>query len=306
MVATNIDGKLVARQILEGARIQVGKFPKRPGLALIWIGKATRLIQKKKQELVEANLVCFSYHLKESATQEELLQLISKLNTKTEVHGIQVQLPLPRNFNEQVVIESIVPEKDVDGMSPRNVALLSQSNLHINNKKVNWRRLDEVPFCVPTTPQGCIELLNAYEVVIKGANAVVVGRSNLLGLPVAHLLRHLDATVTVVHSKTVNPASIIRKADILITAAGKANLVKGSWLKPNCTVIDCGMNLVPDAYAKKGFVLVGDVDHDGARQVCKQINPVGEIEHMTVAMLVCNTVNCYKRQHRAAMLRASF
>lgn len=314
MVATNMDGKLVARQILEGAKTQVSKFSKPPGLALVWIHNAhgedssiTRTIQTKQQEFVQANLVCYSHCLEETTTtQQDLLTLISKLNANSEIHGIQVQLPLPRKFNEQVIVESILPEKDVDGMSPRNVALLSQSNLYVNNTKVNWERLDEVPFCLPTMPQGCMELLHAYKVGIRGANAVVVGRSDLMGLPVAHLLRHLDATVTIVHSKTVNPAAIIRKADILITAAGKANFVKGNWLKPNCTVVDCGMNSVPDTYAKKGFVLVGDVHHDSARQVCKQINPVGELEHMTVAMLVRNTVNCYKRQHRAAMLRASF
>lgn len=298
MVATNIDGKIVADLIIE--KIKAQNFSQPPGLALIWCGKATHLIQRKKEALVEANLVCFSYDFDTKATQEEILKKVSQLNKQKDVHGIQIQLPLPRHLNEQIIVESIIPEKDVDGMHPRNVALLSQMN-----KSLDWKHLDRVPFHIPTTPQGCIELLDAFEVRIKGKNAVVVGRSDLMGVPVAQLLQHRDATVTIVHSKTVDPAAIVRKADIVVAAAGKANVIKEDWLKPGSVVLDAGLNHVPDSYAKKGYVLVGDVDHDGARRVCSQINPVGGLEYMTVAMLVRNTVNSYKRQQKAN-LRASF
>jgi 5,10-methylene-tetrahydrofolate dehydrogenase/methenyl tetrahydrofolate cyclohydrolase len=190
------------------------------------------------------------------------------------------------------VIEAVHPSKDVDGLHPRNSASLCSTGTHVGAEKIDWKDMSSVPFHIPCTPQGCIELLDRTGTELQGKNAVVVGRSNLVGLPVAMLLMHRDATVTIVHSKTVDAANVVNKADVVIAAVGRAEMVKQEWIKEGAVVIDVGINSVDDANAKRGYRLVGDVDYDAVKTVAGKITPVpGGVGPMTIAMLLRNTVN---------------
>lgn len=203
-------------------------------------------------------------------------------NADPRVHGILVQLPLPAHIDERTVLDAITLEKDVDGFHPANIGALAM------------RGRD--PLYVSCTPKGCIELLERSGVKIAGARAVVVGRSNIVGLPAACLLMKKDATVTIVHSRTRDAADIVRQADIVIAAAGSAEMVKGDWIKPGAAVIDVGTNPVPDATKKRGYRLVGDVAFDEAVGVAGAITPVpGGVGPMTITMLLSNTVEGAKR-----------
>ena len=195
----------------------------------------------KKKACTEVGIASFGYDYDESVTQKELLAKIAELNARKDVHGILVQLPLPAHLDEQVVLDSVHPEKDVDGLHPENVAKLALQGTH-GNKAGYWKSLSNIPFSVPCTPLGCLELLDRSGVEIEGKNAVIIGRSNLVGLPVSFLLLHRNATVTIVHSRTKNIEEEVARGDIVIAAVGKANLVKSSWLKEGAVVIDVGIN----------------------------------------------------------------
>ena len=199
--------------------------------------------------------------LPETATEEEIIKVIQDLNARSDIHGILVQLPLPAHVNEGNVLSKILVEKDVDGFSAANIGNLAL-------------RGGYPPLAVPCTPAGCIVLLQRSGVDLKGKHAVVLGRSNIVGMPVALLLLSCDCTVTIAHSKTKHLEKVIREADVLIAAVGKPEMVRGSWLKPGCVVIDVGINAVDDPTSKKGYKLVGDVCFEEAVQVASLITPV--------------------------------
>ena len=225
-----------------------------------------------------------SEHLPADATQEQVEELVKHLNADPKVNGILVQLPMPSHIDEERVLSLINIEKDVDGFSPLNIGRLAQKGRE--------------PLFVPCTPYGCIYLLEQAGVKIEGANAVVLGRSNIVGMPAALLLVGKNATVTVCHSRTKDIAAVVRQADILIAAIGKTEFVRGDWIKPGAAIIDVGINSVPDATKKSGHRLVGDVNFNEAKEVAGFITPVpGGVGPMTIAMLMQNTLRASQIQN---------
>eukprot|EP00245_Coleochaete_scutata_P000619 TRINITY_DN10720_c0_g1_i1.p1 TRINITY_DN10720_c0_g1~~TRINITY_DN10720_c0_g1_i1.p1 ORF type:complete len:317 (+),score=72.72 TRINITY_DN10720_c0_g1_i1:65-952(+) len=284
-----IDGKAIATAIQAEIAQEVAdlkaKHDKVPGLAVVIVGErkdSQTYVRMKKKACADVGITSFGKDLPADVTEEDLLKVVEEFNNDPSVHGILVQLPLPSHINETKVLDAVSIEKDVDGFHPLNLGNLAMKG--------------RTPLFVPCTPQGCIELLVRSGVEIKGKNAVVVGRSNIVGMPAALLLLERDATVSVVHSRTQDPAALIRQADILIAAAGRAQMVKGDWIKPGAVVIDVGTNAVDDATKKAGYRLVGDVDFDEAKKVASQITPVpGGVGPMTIAMLLRNTLESAKR-----------
>lgn len=303
MSATDIDGKAIAQIVRNEVKeevLELQKAGKNPGLAVILVGSrrdSQTYVRMKKKACDECHITSFGFDYPDTVSQEELMAKVSELNDDPTVHGILVQLPLPSHIDENAVLASLNPLKDVDGLHPLNAASLCSTATHVGTEKLDWAGgFAKVPFHVACTPQGCIELLDRVGVDMKGKNAAVIGRSNLVGLPVAMLLMHRDATVTIVHSKTKDPASVVRNADIVVAAVGRAEMVNADWLKPGCVVIDVGINSVDDATAKRGYRLVGDVDYKAAKEVASQITPVpGGVGPMTIAMLLRNTLNACKR-----------
>ena len=316
MTAEKIDGKAIAADIRAELKQEVDTMvaagKQAPGLAVILVGSrrdSQTYVNMKKKACAQVGIASFGYDYDVSVAQEELLAKIHELNQRNDVHGILVQLPLPAHIDETTVVSSVLPVKDVDGLHPENVAKLASQGTH-ENKRGYWERLCDLPFSAPCTPLGCMELLDRSGVEIQGKKAVVIGRSNLVGLPVSFLLLHRNATVTVVHSQTKNIEEEVSRADIVIAAVGRANIVKGSWLKEGAVVIDVGINsidLPPEEVVegKKPYKLVGDVDYEAAKEKCSKLTPVpGGVGPMTIAMLLRNTVNSCKRAsgHVVSML----
>jgi len=290
MTAQIIDGKLIAQQVRDNVAAEVAKRtaagkPK-PTLATVLVGErvdSATYVRSKGKACEELGMNSVSRHLPEDISQEELEKVITELNTDKTVNGILVQLPLPSHLNEERVLQLISIEKDVDGFSPLNIGRLAQKGRE--------------PLFVPCTPYGCIYLLEQAGVKIEGANAVVLGRSNIVGMPAALLLIGKNATVTVCHSRTKDLPGVVRQADILIAAIGKMEMVRGDWIKPGAAVIDVGINSKPDATKKSGYRLVGDVNYDEAKEVAGFITPVpGGVGPMTIAMLMNNTLRAAKIQ----------
>ncbi|XP_038684036.1 bifunctional protein FolD 2 [Tripterygium wilfordii] len=283
--ATIIDGKAIAQvirsEIADEIRQLSQKYGKVPGLAVVIVGNrkdSQSYVRMKRNACAEVGIKSFDEDLPEQVSEAELLNKIHELNANPDVHGILVQLPLPAHINEEKILSEISLEKDVDGFHPLNIGKLSMKGRE--------------PLFVPCTPKGCLELLSRSGISIKGKKAVVVGRSNIVGLPVAMLLLHANATVTIVHSCSQDPEQTIREADIVIAAAGQAMMIKGSWIKPGAAVIDVGTNAVDDKSKKSGYRLVGDVDFDEVCKVAGWITPVpGGVGPMTVAMLLRNTLD---------------
>ncbi|MCB9140069.1 MAG: bifunctional methylenetetrahydrofolate dehydrogenase/methenyltetrahydrofolate cyclohydrolase FolD [Caldilineaceae bacterium] len=294
MTAEIIDGKAIAATIRQEIAQEVVEMREKagrvPGLATVLVGErpdSATYVRMKKRACAEVGIDSFSYDLPADISQADLLVLVQELNDNPAVDGILVQLPLPDHIDEEVILSAISLEKDVDGFHPLNIGRLSMKGRD--------------PLFVPCTPKGCIELLDRTGVTIEGKNAVVLGRSNIVGLPVAMLLLHRNATLTICHSRTQNIPGVIRQADILIAAVGRAEMVKGDWIKPGAVVIDVGVNAVDDASKKKGYRLVGDVDFDEAREVAGAITPVpGGVGPMTIAMLLRNTMDGAKRTENIA------
>jgi len=290
MSAQRIDGKEIARQIREEVaaevqnRLRQGK--PRPGLATVLVGDrvdSAAYVASKQKACEELGMVSYHRHLPAEISQESLEAEIRALNANPAVNGILVQLPLPAHLNEERVLSLINIEKDVDGFSPLNIGRLAQKGRE--------------PLFVPCTPYGCIVLLERSGVKIEGAHAVVLGRSNIVGLPAALLLIGKNATVTVCHSRTQNLPEIVRQADILIAAIGKAEMVRGDWIKPGAAVIDVGINSRPDPSKKSGYRLVGDVNFAEAEQTAGFITPVpGGVGPMTIAMLMKNALRAAQLQ----------
>lgn len=290
MTAQLIDGKAIAQQVREqvaaevARRLAAGK-PK-PTLATVLVGDrvdSATYVRSKGKACEELGMGSISHHLPADVSQEELEKLIKSLNRSKKVSGILVQLPLPAHLDEERVLNLISIEKDVDGFSPLNIGRLAQKGRE--------------PLFVPCTPYGCIYLLEQAGVKIEGSNAVVLGRSNIVGMPAALLLIGKNATVTVCHSRTRDLPNMVRQADILIAAIGKAEFVRGDWIKPGAAVIDVGINSKPDASKKSGYRLVGDVHFDEAKEVAGWITPVpGGVGPMTIAMLMKNTLRAAEIQ----------
>jgi 5,10-methylene-tetrahydrofolate dehydrogenase/methenyl tetrahydrofolate cyclohydrolase len=278
-MATVIDGNEIAAQIRSELKITVDEMQANlgvvPGLAVILVGArrdSATYVRMKKKACTEIGIASFPTDFPAETTQAELIAKIDELNANPLVHGILVQLPLPGHFDEQFILERITPSKDVDGLHPLNVAHLANTKTHAPGKSA-WS-FDSIGFHVSCTPQGCIELLDRSGVKIEGKNAVVLGRSNIVGIPVALLLMQRNATVTIAHSRTADIEATVRGADIVVAAVGRAEMVKKEWIKPGAVVIDVGINSVDDASKKAGYRLVGDVDYEGCKEVASQITPV--------------------------------
>ena len=299
MTAKDIDGTNIAKTIRQELKNEIESLTLKPGLAVILVGErrdSQTYVNMKKKACAECGIASFGYDFPATASQQEIIDCIVSLNQNPHVHGILVQLPLPSHMHEHTVLESIAPEKDVDGLHSRNVAALASTATHAGSTALDWKDLKTIPFALPCTPQGCIELLDRSGVSLEGKRAVVLGRSNLVGIPVALLLMHRNATVTIVHSRTQNTPAVVSEADIVVAAVGKANLVKKEWLKVGAVVIDVGINSVDCPTAKRGYKLVGDVDYQDCQSVASQITPVpGGVGPMTIAMLLRNTVQSCKR-----------
>jgi 5,10-methylene-tetrahydrofolate dehydrogenase/methenyl tetrahydrofolate cyclohydrolase len=289
MTAQIIDGKAIAATIrgeiaaeVEAMKAQYGKVP---GLATVLVGErkdSQTYVRMKKKACAEVGITSFGNDLPADVSQEELLKVVRDLNANPDVHGILVQLPLPDHIDDEEVLGAVDLEKDVDGFHPINIGRLSM------------KRRD--PLFVPCTPKGCIELLDRMGIEIEGKRAVVLGRSNIVGLPVAMLLLHRNATLTICHSRTKDLPGVVREADILIAAVGRAEMVRGDWVKPGVAVIDVGINAVDDPTRERGYRLVGDVAFDEVKEVAGAITPVpGGVGPMTIAMLLRNTTDSAKR-----------
>ena len=281
-----IDGKATAVAIQEELKEEVGRLQTEqgilPGLAVILVGDrvdSATYVRSKKKTAAVIGIHSVDVNLPDTATQEDLLNEVQKLNADPQVHGILVQLPLPPHIDEPTILKAIAVEKDADGFSALNIG-----NLCL--------RGGEPPLAVPCTPAGCIELLQRYDVEISGKDCVVLGRSNIVGMPVAALLQSCNGTVTVCHSRTQNMEAKIKQADILVAAIGKTEFVRGEWLKPGVVIIDVGINSKPDDTKKRGYRLVGDVHYEECAAVASAITPVpGGVGPMTIIMLMKNTIN---------------
>lgn len=239
----------------------------------------------------EANITCKLVKLPEEITQTELLSTLYDYNNDPSVHGILVQLPLPKHIDEPTITAAVAESKDVDGFGAINIGELAKRG--------------GKPLFTPCTPKGVMVLLEQAGVEIAGKNAVVLGRSDIVGSPVSYLLKNADATVTVCHSRTQNLPEILKQADIVVAAIGKAQFVKGEWLKPGAVVIDVGTNFIEDATKKSGQRLVGDVDYESAVQVASKITPVpGGVGPMTIAMLLENVVGSATRAYEEVSKRS--
>jgi len=289
MSATIIDGKAYAaslRSRIAGAVADLGRQGIRPGLAVVLVGEdpASQIYVRSKAKLtVEAGMASFEHVLPASTSEAELLALVARLNADPAVDGILVQLPLPKQIDAQKVIEAIDPAKDVDGFHPVNAG----------------RLMTGVPGFVSCTPLGCLLLIRSVRPDLAGLDAVVIGRSNIVGKPMAQLLLSQSCTVTVAHSRTRDLPEVCRRADILVAAVGRPEMVRGDWVKPGAIVIDVGINRVPNPAAGEGKArVVGDVAYEEAARVASAITPVpGGVGPMTIACLLRNTLEaaCLRR-----------
>lgn len=280
-MAKLIDGKAVAAEIRAKIALEVEELIHRgvtPGLAVVIVGDdpASRTyVNNKKKACAQAGIYSEEYALPATASQNEIMGLVAMLNAKKDINGILVQSPLPDGLNEEAVVEAIDPEKDVDAFHPSNVGRIMIGNYHF----------------LPCTPAGIIELLRSENIEIEGKDCVVIGRSNIVGKPMAMLLLHNNGTVTICHSKTKNLKEVCRRADILVAAVGKPKFVTADMVKPGAVVIDVGMD------RDENGRLCGDVDFANVAKTASYITPVpGGVGPMTIAMLLRNTVAAAKRQ----------
>lgn len=284
MSAKIIDGKQVAEKVRASVAEDVAKMKAEydyvPGLATVLVGEdpASATYVRSKQRMSEKlGIRSVGHHLPADASQDEVLTLVKKLNADPEVNGILVQLPLPKHIDEETILNAIDLEKDVDGFHPVNIGRLAMKGRN--------------PLFIPCTPAGCMVLLEEAGVEMNGAEAVIVGRSNIVGLPMAMLLQKANATVTICHSRTKDLKVHLKRADIVVAAIGWAEMIKGDMLKPGTAVIDVGINRVDDETRKRGYRLVGDVEFESAKEVAGAITPVpGGVGPMTIAMLMKNTL----------------
>jgi len=286
-----INGKEIAQKLRDSLKEEItelkNKFNKVPGLAVVQVGNVAAssvYVKAKTKSANEVGIKVIDHHLDEVTTQVQLLELITKLNNQDNVNGILVQLPLPKHIHEQTILDSIHPSKDADGFHPLNVGKLSIASHNDEN------------LLIPCTPYGCLLMLKGLGVQLSGKNAVVIGRSNIVGKPMAQLLIKESCTVTVAHSRTKNLPSVCKEADILIAAVGRPEMVKGDWVKENAIVIDVGINRIEiEINKEKKNKLVGDVDYTEVEKKASAITPVpGGVGPMTIACLLRNTTIAFK------------
>ena len=287
-----LDGKKIAQKLKDKLKIEIEniklKFNRVPGLAVVQVGSVAAssvYVKAKTKAAQEVGINVFDHHLEENTNQDELINLINQLNNNKDVNGILIQLPLPKTINEEVVLNSIIPEKDADGFHPLNVGKLSISSKNDEN------------LMIPCTPYGCLLLLRELNVSLAGKNAVVIGRSNIVGKPMAQLLLKESCTVTTVHSKTLNIENICKNADILIAAIGKPEFINKDWVKEGAIIIDVGINKIKINEEKSK--LVGDVLFSDVENKVSAISPVpGGVGPMTIACLLRNTTTAYKLKNK--------
>ncbi|NNM66683.1 MAG: bifunctional methylenetetrahydrofolate dehydrogenase/methenyltetrahydrofolate cyclohydrolase FolD [Spirochaetales bacterium] len=293
MTAAVLSGKTLAQELRQSLKETVSSLAQNgvvPGLAVVLLGDdpaSSSYVLGKERTCRELGMRSFDHHLSAATSQAELLSLISQLNANPDVHGILVQLPLPQHINAQEILQNINPDKDVDGFHPVSVGKMV---------------LGEETF-LPCTPFGILKLLEKAHVTLSGAEVVIVGRSNIVGKPLALLLMQqpYNATVTVCHTKTKDLAVHLRRADIIIAAAGRPHTVTAEMVKPGACVIDVGVNRIEDLTNPKGFRLIGDVDYDEVALLASAITPVpGGVGPMTITMLMYNTVLSACRRHGIA------
>lgn len=290
MTAKIIDGRAIAKKIREkaaedtAALVEQGYPP--PGLATVLVGEdpaSEVYVRMKRRACKKLGIESFGHTLPVDASQEEVESLVEELNADPKVNGILVQLPLPEHLDDEAVLRTISVKKDIDGFHPINMGRLAQKGRE--------------PLFVPCTPNGVIHLLDQSGVELEGADTVVLGRSNIVGMPAALLLVKRNATVTICHSRTRNLPDICREADIIVAAVGRVEMVKKDWVKPGAAVIDVGTHKVEDD-SEKGYHLTGDVDFDEVKEVAGAISPSpGGVGPMTIAMLMRNTVRAAKIAH---------
>jgi len=292
-MTTLINGKEIAQNLkndlkkeIDDLKLKLGKIP---GLAVVQVGNVAAssvYVKAKTKSAKEVGIEVIDHHLPEKTTEDQLLSLVQALNNQENVNGILVQLPLPKHINEQIILDSIHPNKDADGFHPLNVGKLSIAGKNDEN------------LLIPCTPYGCLIMLKGLGVDLSGKNAVVIGRSNIVGKPMAQLLLKESCTVTIAHSKTKNIQDVCKKADIVVAAVGKPEMVKGDWIKKNAIVIDVGINrieIIVDGSLKNK--LVGDVNFVEAEKQASAITPVpGGVGPMTIACLLRNTTIAFKNQ----------
>ncbi|MEP7199205.1 MAG: bifunctional methylenetetrahydrofolate dehydrogenase/methenyltetrahydrofolate cyclohydrolase FolD, partial [Chloroflexota bacterium] len=289
MSAHIIDGAQIAADIRSAVKRDAAQLKAQygitPGLATVLVGDnpaSHAYVRAKRKTCAELGLESFGHELPSDTPQADVVARVRQLSADPQVHGILVQLPMPAHISEEAVLSEVALAKDVDGFNPVNIGKLGMKN--------------RAPTFAPCTPSGVIELLARTDTQMDGANAVVLGRSNIVGLPVALLLLGRNATVTVCHSRTKDIAAVTRQADILVVAIGKTRFVTAEMVKPGAVVIDVGINEIADATKKSGKRLVGDVDFDAVKEVAGAITPVpGGVGPMTIAMLMQNTVTAAKR-----------
>lgn len=287
-----INGKEVAQSIREGLVKEIAALKGQgitPGLAVVLVGTdpASQVyVGSKVKACEELGIYSQKWELPTETTQEELVELIHRLNADDRIHGILVQSPPPKHIDEEAVILNIDPRKDVDGFHPINVAKLVLE--------------DEEGF-VPCTPQGCMELLKAYNIETAGKHAVVIGRSMIVGKPMANLLvsKKANATVTIAHSRTKDLPALCRTADIIVAAVGRPEMVTADYVKEGAVVLDVGINRIPDEKRPRGYRIVGDVNYESVKDKCAAITPVpGGVGPMTIALLMANTVKACRQLTR--------
>ena len=288
MVAQIIDGKLFSRKLRDQVAEHVFALKKEnnvtPGLAVVLVGEdpASQVyVRSKGKQTIEAGMNSYEHKLSTDTSEADLLELVNRLNEDKDVHGILVQLPLPEHINEDAVINAIDPVKDVDGFHISNVGLLATGQKSM----------------VPCTPLGCLLMLKDFHGSLAGMDAVIIGRSNIVGKPMAQLLLNESCTVSITHSKTKNLEEVVGRADIIIAAVGRPEMVKGDWIKPGATLIDVGINRVEENDGGKR--LVGDAEFSSCSKIAGALTPVpGGVGPMTIACLLVNTLVACCRKHR--------
>ena len=285
-IAQNLRSKL--KQEITNLKIKTGKIP---GLAVVQVGNvaaSSLYVKAKTKNAIEVGIKVIDHHLPEKTSEAKLLKIVDSLNKQDNVNGILVQLPLPNNINEQLILDSIHPEKDADGFHPLNVGKLSIANHNDEN------------LLIPCTPYGCLIMLKDLGIDLSGKNAIVIGRSNIVGKPMAQLLLKESCTVTIAHSRTKNIEVMCKNADIVVAAVGIPQMIKGNWIKKGAVVIDVGINRITTKV--KGEVknkLVGDVDFDEVSKNASAITPVpGGVGPMTIACLLRNTTIAFKNSNK--------
>ncbi len=285
-IAQNLRNKL--KKEIDNLRTKTGKVP---GLAVVQVGNVTAssvYVKAKTKSAKEVGIEVIDHHLNEETSEEELLNLVLTLNTQENVNGILVQLPLPSHINEQIILDSIHPDKDADGFHPLNVGKLSIASYNDEN------------LLIPCTPYGCLIMLKSLGINLSGMNAVVIGRSNIVGKPMAQLLLKESCTITIAHSKTKNLEEVCSNADIVVAAVGRPEMVKRSWIKNGAVVIDVGINRIEiNVNGEIKNKLVGDVDFAEAEKNASAITPVpGGVGPMTIACLLRNTTIAFKNAQK--------